>query len=129
MYCCQSMQSASPPPLDPFPQQPLQNGRIPAGRISAIGRAIAGLYPLPNRSAPGQNYVASPAVRDREDHFDVRLDHNLGPSDDLAVRYSFADAVYEPFSARHSPRSRFSAPMSCADNATASEAHIFTPIC
>ncbi len=32
---------------------------------------------LPNRAVPGENFVSSPTERDRDDHFDVRLDHSL----------------------------------------------------
>ena len=64
--------------IDPFTQLPFAGNVIPEERRNPVGLAIAALYPLPNRSAPNQNYVSSPASRDREDHFDVRLDHNLG---------------------------------------------------
>ena len=85
--------------IDPFTQLPFAGNAIPRERRNPVGLAIAALYPLPNRSAPSQNYVSSPAARDRDDHFDVRLDHNLAPSDDLTFRYSFGDRdFYEPFS-------------------------------
>ncbi len=84
--------------IDPFTQAPFPNNTIPSYYLNPAGLAIAALYPLPVRSAPSGNYVSSPAARDREDHFDVRVDHNLSPADDLAIRYSFGDrALYEPF--------------------------------
>ena len=86
-------------PLDPFTQRPFEKGRIPPDRINVIGRAIANLYPLPNRPVPGQNYVSSPILRDRDDRFDVRIDHSLARKSNLVGRYSFADRdFYEPFS-------------------------------
>jgi hypothetical protein len=92
-------QSTSAPPRDPFTQLPFQDGRIPGERINAIGQAIADLYPLPNRSVPGQNYVSSPILRDRDDRFDVRFDHALANQSNLVGRYSFSDRdYYEPFS-------------------------------
>ena len=64
-----------------------------------VGRAIAALYPSPNRSAHVGNYVASPTQRDRTDHFDVRSDTAFGGAFDLMARYSFADRrLFEPFS-------------------------------
>ena len=64
-----------------------------------VGRAIANLYPLPNRPAAIGNYVASPTQRDHSDHFDVRSDASVGASFDLLARYSFADRrLFEPFS-------------------------------
>ena len=86
-------------PLDPYTQRPFENGRIPAERLSATGKAIANLYPLPNRRAPGQNYVSSPILRDRDDRFDVRFDHSLARKSSLIGRYSFSDRdLYDPFS-------------------------------
>lgn len=92
-------QSISARPLDPFTERPFDNGRIPPDRISTIGRAIAQLYPRPNRPVPGQNYVSSPILRDRDDRFDARLDHSLSSTSNLVGRYSFSDRdLYEPFS-------------------------------
>ncbi len=108
---------------------PFPGNVIPKPYLNSVGLAIAALYPLPNRSVPNQNYVSSPAERDRDDHFDVRLDHRLAPSDDLAVRYSFADrALYEPFtgpSFAAIPGFGDNVPRR-AQNATVSETHIFS---
>jgi len=93
--------SRSNPPfvIDLFTQQPFPNARIPEGRLHPVGRNIAALYPLPNRQVAGQNFASSPALRDREDHFDIRLDHALARSSDLSFRYSFGDrSLFEPFS-------------------------------
>jgi len=66
--------------------------------VGAVGRAIAALYPAPNRATPFANFVSSPTQRDRNDHFDARVDHVLNDSSTLAFRYSFGDrALYEPF--------------------------------
>ncbi|HEV2765204.1 MAG TPA: TonB-dependent receptor, partial [Pyrinomonadaceae bacterium] len=71
---------------------------IPLERQSATGRRIAALYPAPNRPTPFRNFVSSPTQRDRNDHFDVRLDHALGSKSNLIVRYSFGDReLFEPF--------------------------------
>jgi outer membrane receptor protein involved in Fe transport len=84
--------------INPLTQTPFPGNVIPPAYRNPIGLAIAALYPHANRSIPGRNYVSSPAERDREDHFDARLDHRLSPSDDLVFRYSFADrTLYEPF--------------------------------
>jgi hypothetical protein len=72
--------------------------RIPSERQSAVGRAVAALYPAPNRATPFANFVSSPTQRDRDDHFDARVDHVLGDNSTLALRYSFGDrALFEPF--------------------------------
>ena len=80
-------------------QVPFPDGKIPEARLHPVGRTIAALYPEPNRPGAPQNFVSSPALRDRDDHFDARLDHSLGQSADLSFRYSFADRdLFEPFS-------------------------------
>jgi hypothetical protein len=96
-------------PVDPMTGQPFpcnaasQTGcfpgnRVPLGFQHSIGRALAGLYPLPNRNVAFQNFVSSPTQRDRNDSFDVRVDHRLTDKADLAFRYSFGDRdLFEPF--------------------------------
>jgi hypothetical protein len=85
-------------PIDPFTGQPFTDGMIPNIRINAVGRALAALYPLPNRNVPFQNFVSSPTQRDRNDSFDARLDHQIGQGTDLIFRYSFGDRnLFEPF--------------------------------
>ena len=91
-------QSLFRPPTDPTSGRPFSGNRIPDPFINPIGRAIAALYPEPNRSTPFANYVASPTLRDDIDHFDVRMDHTLGESSTLTTRYSFNDRrLFEPF--------------------------------
>jgi hypothetical protein len=85
-------------PTNPFTGQPFDNGTIPSFFIHPVGRAIAALYPLPNRNVPFQNFVSSPTQRDDNDSFDVRVDHRLTDKADLAFRYSFGDRdLFEPF--------------------------------
>ena len=116
--------------IDPFTQQPFPGNVIPQNRLDPIGLKIATLYPLPNRTLPGQNFVSSPVERDREDKFDLRLDHSLGAKDQLSGRYSFDDrALYEPFSTSSLvavPGFGNNVPRR-AQNAVASETHTFTP--
>src|SRR5262249_41490028 len=117
-------------PIDPFTQQPFPNFQIPKERIDPVGAAIAALYPAPNRSTPQQNLVSSPAARDRDDHFDLRLDHSLAPSSELSFRYSFSDrSLFEPFTG-----SGFPLVPGYGDNVPRrgqnimlSETHVFTP--
>ena len=86
-------------PRDPASGQPLPGAQIPAFFIHPVGSALADLYPLPNREGSAQNFVSSPTLRDREDHFDFRLDHSLTQFSDLTLRYSFGDRdLFEPFS-------------------------------
>jgi hypothetical protein len=117
------------PAIDPFTQTQFPGNVVPQAYLNPVGLAVAALYPLPNRSVANQDYVSSPAQRDRDDHFDVRVDHNLRSSDDLALRYSFADrALYEPFtgpSFAAIPGFGDNVPRR-AQNAMAGETHIFS---
>jgi hypothetical protein len=116
-------------PINPFTQQPFPDDKIPAAFLNPIGLKIAALYPAPNRAVPFQNFVSSPTRRDREDNFDVRLDHALAKSDDLAFRYSFADrTLFEPFTGptfAAVPGFGDSVPRR-AQNVTLSETHTFS---
>lgn len=85
-------------PIDPFTGMPFPGGVIDPLRIHPVGRAIAALYPLPNRNVPFQNFVSSPTQGDDNDSFDVRLDHHLNDMAELTFRYSFGDRnLFEPF--------------------------------
>ena len=85
-------------PTNPFTGMPFTNGVIPDFFINPVGRAIAALYPLPNRNVPFQNFVSSPVLRDDNDSFDARVDHRLNSRADLVFRYSFGDRdLFEPF--------------------------------
>lgn len=85
-------------PTNPFTGMPFDNGIIPDFFQNPVGRAIAALYPLPNRNVPFQNFVSSPVLRDDNDSFDARVDHRLTDRADLTFRYSFGDRdLFEPF--------------------------------
>jgi len=117
-------------PIDPFTQQPFPNLQIPESRLDPVGLAIAALYPRPNREVPGQNFVSSPALRDRADHFDVRLDHSLSRSSEWSFRYSFGDRrLFEPFTGATFPLvpGYGDNVPSRAQNAMLGETHVFTP--
>ena len=97
-------QSLFAPPINPFTQSPFQGNRIPDFFINPVGRAIAALYPAPNRNVPFENFVSSPTLRDRNDHFDVRVEHAISRSSQLTGRYSFADReLFEPFTGSSFP--------------------------
>lgn len=92
-------QSALPKPINLWTGQPFPNGKIPQSYLHPIGVAIAGLYPEPNRGVPSENFVSSPTLRDRKNHFNIRLDHALGSNSQLTTRYSISDRrLFEPFS-------------------------------
>ncbi|MGH9957575.1 MAG: TonB-dependent receptor domain-containing protein, partial [Pyrinomonadaceae bacterium] len=85
-------------PVFPGAIFPFPGDSIPPEFIHPVGRAIAALYPLPNRPDPQANFVSSPTQRDDNDHFDARVDHTLNTDTTLIFRYSFGDRrFFEPF--------------------------------
>ena len=76
---------------NPFMGGPFPGNRIPEEMLSSQGRAIADLYPDPNRNVPGQNFVTSPVARERMTQFNLKLDHQAGARIKLFARYSFID--------------------------------------
>lgn len=116
--------------IDPFTFQPFPGNIIPENRQSATGRRIAALYPAPNRNDPFQNFVSSPTQRDRNDSFDVRLDHKFGERAHLVFRYSFNDRdLFEPFSGpTFSPLPGYGVNIPRrGQNVMLGETHVFTP--
>jgi hypothetical protein len=117
-------------PINPFTQQPFDGNKIPDFLINPIGKAIAALYPAPNRNVPFSNFASSPTSKDRNDHFDVRLNHSFASSSDLAVRYSFSDRdLFEPFTGATFPTVPGfgdNVPRK-GQNFLISETHIFSP--
>ncbi len=89
-------QSLFPAPINLFTGQPFSDAKLPF--LHPIGAAVANLYPQPNRNVFGQNFVAAPTQRLRDDKFDVRLDQTLGNNGRLTGRYSFGDSeLFEPY--------------------------------
>jgi hypothetical protein len=84
-------------PLVPGFGVPFPGNEIPVPGQNPIGRAIAALYPRPNRDAPFANFVSSPELVDDVDQFDTRVDYR-GTGMMLTSRYSFSDRrLFEPF--------------------------------
>jgi hypothetical protein len=73
-------------PMDPDTGAPFPNGMIPQSRISNLGKALQKIYPDPNYTGPGGNYVAT---RDQPtDNRDIifRVDYNISQNQQLTVR-------------------------------------------
>jgi hypothetical protein len=79
-------------------RNPFPGGVIPTLVQHPAGRAIAALYPEPNRSTPFANFVSSPTLRDDIDQLDARIDQSFGRGRTLTARYSFSDRrLFDPF--------------------------------
>ena len=75
---------------DPFnANTPFPGNIIPSSRFDPSGAAIAKLYPDPNRTGVGLNYVSSPLDRYTWHQPSVRVDHNFSEKDTLFGRMNY----------------------------------------
>jgi len=72
-----------------FIRTAFSGNRIPASRINAVAASIIALYPLPNSTTAGSNFIASAPATDIEDQFSVRMDYALSSKDKLFGRFSY----------------------------------------
>ena len=74
-------------------RSPFPGNIIPSGQITAVGRAVANLFPAPN--GPGSSganglFTSSPTKTDDFDQFTVRVDHRFNDNNTLFGRYSYS---------------------------------------
>jgi hypothetical protein len=66
--------------------------KIPRNLINSAGQGLINIYPAPNASGSGYNYVNEPVRILNETKFDARLDETLTASDNLFGRFSYDQA-------------------------------------
>ena len=77
--------------IDPKTGTPFTNNLIPADRIDPVAQTLINLYPIPQNSNVGSNFVyQSPAPQDAN-KFDVRSDVIFGAKDNVFWRFSQQD--------------------------------------
>ena len=77
--------------IDPKTGKPFDGNLIPRDRIDQVAQTLINLYPTPQNSSVGSNFVyQSPANQDWS-KFDVRSDVNLGSKDNTFWRISKQD--------------------------------------
>jgi hypothetical protein len=93
-----------PDPNNPgqFIRNPFPGNRIPADRLSQVGKALAQYWPLPNTTpvnsfTQASNYSISGAVPSESDRIDSRVDHVLNTRWRMFVRYSWSKDFSSPF--------------------------------
>jgi len=66
--------------------------------VNAVSAQLFNLFPPPNTSQPGGNFVSSPALRNDTDGFLIKVDHRINASDSVAFRYSHSSSsIFFPF--------------------------------
>jgi hypothetical protein len=72
--------------------QPFPNNRIPAERMDPVAQKILSFVPLPNNPADAaRNWNVDLSSTNNVHQYGARVDHRIGASDSLFVRFSGAD--------------------------------------
>jgi len=72
-----------------FLRDPYPGNVIPQDRINAVGRNVAGIYPLPNGPGNFDNYTSTVNRNVTDQVFSGRVDHQLSSSDSFFVRFNW----------------------------------------
>lgn len=62
---------------------------FPAGLIDPLAGRMAVLFPSPNTTLGGANFLVDPVRSETRNNFDVRVDDKIGPKDDFFARFSY----------------------------------------
>ena len=62
---------------------------FPKGLIDPLAARLSALFPAPNVSINGSNYLAEPKRNLSQNNFDIRIDHNISDRDSLFGRFSY----------------------------------------
>ncbi len=57
--------------------------------IDPLAQELANLFPAPNSTLPGGNYLANPKRSETENKFDIRIDYTVSSKDNFFARYSY----------------------------------------
>jgi hypothetical protein len=80
--------------LDPLNNNTQFPGNIiPSARQDAVAKTLINLYPTPQNSSVGQNFVYLSPANENWDRFDVRGDVNAGTKDNFSWRFSRHDKI------------------------------------
>ncbi len=63
---------------------------IPASRQDPLGAKLANLFPLPNATGLGYNYLSNPVLAQDRNQGDVRIDQVISPKDTAFYRFSMS---------------------------------------
>jgi hypothetical protein len=66
---------------------PFPGNIIPSSLISPIGQKVVQYFPLPNRTALGDNYIANPTLYSNFNSYILRGDHRINDKNNVTVTY------------------------------------------
>ena len=75
-------------------RDPFAGNRIPSNRFDPIMVRYLALYPLPNLTGIGNNYILNPKYTDDNDQGDIKVDHLVSERDSFMFRYSRGDRTF-----------------------------------
>lgn len=65
--------------------------------IDPLAQELANLFPAPNSSLPGGNFLADPLGTESENKFDIRIDQTISAKDNFFTRFSYGnDGTFLP---------------------------------
>jgi hypothetical protein len=70
-------------------RNPFPGNQIPSSMLDPAAVKLTQLLPAPTTGGTSNNYVFNPALTQRTDQFDIRIDQNLGSSDRIFFRYGY----------------------------------------
>ncbi|MGA7292590.1 MAG: TonB-dependent receptor [Terriglobales bacterium] len=59
--------------------------------IDPLAQELANLFPAPNSTLPGGNYLADPKRNETENKFDIRIDQSISDRDNFFARFSYGN--------------------------------------
>lgn len=65
---------------------------FPAGLIDPLAARLSALFPIPNVSINGSNFLAEPKQSTDQNNADVRIDHKISDKDSIFGRFSYENA-------------------------------------
>lgn len=115
---------------DPVTGEPFPNNVIPQARQDATGRAIAAIFPDPNFTGIGRNFVSSPFDTNNWNLWSVRVDHRFSDKNSMFARVNsdnLKDLIaFDPFNPTNLPGFGRNNPVT-AENIGIVDTHVFTP--
>jgi len=72
------------------PRNPFPNNQIPSNALDPASQNVLSLFPAPNIAGTNQ-FLYNPVLKNNQDQFDIRIDHQLTAKDSLFAFFSFGN--------------------------------------